>query len=164
MKITQDTVASFHYELKEGESTLETSREGDPVLYLHGYQNLLPAMEKQLEGQEAGAKISMTLTPAEAYGERQDGATQRIPIKHLVDHAKLKNKLRPGMTASVNTEHGPQDAVVLKVGRFNIDIDANHPYAGKTLTFDIEVLEVRKATAEEVSHGHAHGVGGHQHD
>lgn len=164
MKITQDKVASFHYVLKEGDTQLETSRDGDPVLYLHGYQNLLPAMEKHLEGQEAGASVTMTLTPAEAYGARRDGATQRIPIKHLADHAQLKNKLRPGMTVSVNTEQGPQDAVVLKVGRFNIDIDANHPYAGKTLTFELEVLDVRNATAEEVSHGHAHGVGGHQHD
>jgi FKBP-type peptidyl-prolyl cis-trans isomerase SlyD len=75
----------------------------------------------------------------------------------------LKNRLRVGMTVAINTEHGPQDAVVLKVGKFNVDVDANHPYAGKTLTFDIEVLEVRDATADELQHGHAHGVGGHNH-
>lgn len=163
MTISQDKVVSFHYDLKEADTLLETSRDGDPVLYLHGYQNLLPAMEKGLEGQVAGAKVSLTLSPEEAYGKRQDGATQRIPIKHLVDHAKLKNKLRAGMTVAINTEQGPQDAVVIKVGKFNVDVDANHPYAGKTLTFDIEVLEVRDATADEVAHGHAHGVGGHNH-
>lgn len=163
MNISQDKVVSFHYDLKDADTQLESSRDGDPVLYLHGYQNLLPAMEKGLEGQSAGAKVSLTLTPEEAYGKRQDGATQRIPIKHLVDHAKLKNKLRAGMTVAINTEQGPQDAVVIKVGKFNVDVDANHPYAGKTLTFDIEVLEVRDATADEVAHGHAHGVGGHNH-
>ena len=163
MTISQDKVVRFHYELKESDTQLETSRDGEPVLYLHGHQNLLPAMEKALEGQSAGAKVSLTLKPEEAYGKREEGATQRIPIKHLVDHARLKNKLRVGMTVAINTEHGPQDAVVLKVGKFNVDVDGNHPYAGKTLTFDIEVLDIRDASAEELQHGHAHGVGGHNH-
>lgn len=163
MKISNDSVVSFHYDLREGEEKLESSRDGEPVLYLHGHDNLLPAMEKGIDGLEAGAKVSLTLAPEEAYGAKRAGATQRIPIKHLVDHAKLKNKLRVGMTVAINTEHGAQDAVVLKVGKFNVDVDANHPFAGKTLTFDIEVLEVRAATAEELQHGHAHGVGGHHH-
>ena len=164
MRIDQDKVVSFHYDLKEAGQPLESSREGDAVLYLHGHQNLLPAMEKAFEGKSEGDAFSITLTPEQAYGKRREGETQRIPIKHLMDHAKLKNRLRPGMTVAVNTEHGPQDAVVVKVGKFNVDIDANHPYAGKTLTFDIDVLSVREASADEVSHGHAHGVGGHQHD
>ena len=68
------------------------------------------------------------------------------------------------MTVQVNTQHGPWDAVVLKVGKFNVDIDSNHPLAGKTLSFEIEVVEVRDATSEELAHGHAHGAGGHHHD
>ena len=67
------------------------------------------------------------------------------------------------MATVVNTSHGQREVMVLKVGRFNIDVDTNHPYAGKTLTYDIEVGEVRDATAEEVAHGHAHGPGGHHH-
>lgn len=164
VKIEQDKVVGFHYDLKEAEQLLESSRNEDAVLYLHGHQNLLPAMEKAFEGKAEGDNFSITLAPEEAYGKRREGETQRIPIKHLVDHAKLKNRLRPGMTVAVNTDHGPQDAVVIKVGKFNVDIDANHPYAGKTLTFDISILSVRDASADEVSHGHAHGVGGHQHD
>lgn len=163
MKISQDCVVSFHYDLKEGDVVLESSREDEPVLYMHGHDNLLPAMEKGIDGLETGAKITLTLNPEDAYGVRRDGATQRIPVKHLVDFAKLKNKLRVGMTVAINTEHGPQDAVVLKVGKFNVDVDANHPFAGKTLTFDIEILEVRVATGEELAHGHAHGAGGHHH-
>ena len=89
---------------------------------------------------------------------------QRIPIKHLHNHEKLKNKIKVGMTVQVNTQNGPWDAVVLKVGKFNVDIDSNHPLAGKTLTFALEVVDVRDATPEELSHGHAHGVGGHHHD
>lgn len=163
MTIGPDKVVAFHYDLKEGETQLETSREGEPVLYLHGHNNLLPAMEKGLEGLATGATVSLTLAPEDAYGQRQEGAVQRIPIKHLLDYAKLKNKLRPGMVVAVNTEHGPFDAVVLKVGKFNVDIDANHLYAGKTLTFDISIESVRDASAEELEHGHAHGAGGHQH-
>jgi FKBP-type peptidyl-prolyl cis-trans isomerase SlyD len=165
MKISADTVVSFHYRLSEAEGELlEASHDGDPTLFLFGHENLLPALEKAFDGKEAGDKFSVTLAPDEAYGPRREGATQRIPIKHLHNHAALKNRLRPGMKVMVNTEHGPWEAVVLKVGKFNVDIDSNHPYAGKTLNFDIEVMDVREASADELAHGHAHGVGGHHHD
>jgi FKBP-type peptidyl-prolyl cis-trans isomerase SlyD len=164
MKISADTVVSFHYRLSEAGQPLEDTYDGDATLFLYDHDNLLPALEKAFEGKVAGEKFSLTLTPEEAYGPRQEGATQRIPIKHLHDHAKLKNKIRPGMKVVVNTEHGPWEAVVLKAGKFNVDIDSNHPYAGKTLTFDIEVVSTRAATADELAHGHAHGAGGHQHD
>lgn len=165
MKISVDTVVSFHYRLSEAEGELlEESYDGDPNLFLFGHETLLPALEKTFEGKEAGDKFSVTLAPDEAYGPRREGATQRIPIKHLHDYAKLKNRIRPGMKVMVNTEHGPWEAIVLKAGKFNVDIDSNHPYAGKTLNFDIEVVAVREASADELAHGHAHGVGGHHHD
>lgn len=165
MNAVQDKVVSFHYQLKDVDGTvLESSYEGEPSLYLHGHNNLLPALEKALEGKAVGEKIEVTLSPEEGYGLRKEGAVQRIPVKHLVGHEKLKNKLKPGMMVQVNTQHGPWDAVVLKVGKFNVDIDSNHPLAGKTLNFALEVAAVRDASAEELAHGHAHGVGGHQHD
>ncbi|MGN0920326.1 MAG: peptidylprolyl isomerase [Cellvibrio sp.] len=165
MSVTQDKVVSFHYQLSDVDGTLlESSYESDPTLYLHGHRNLLPALESELEGKAAGDKIEVTLTPEQGYGLRQEGAVQRIPIKHLHNHEKLKNKIKVGMTVQVNTPHGPWDAVVLKVGKFNVDIDSNHPLAGKTLKFALEVVEVRDATAEELAHGHAHGVGGHHHE
>lgn len=165
MSIGTNSVVSFHYRLSEtGGDLLESSYEGDPTLYLHGHDNLLPALEKHFEGRSAGEKFEVQLAPEDGYGHRQEGATQRIPVKHLLDYAKLKNRLKPGMTVAVNTQHGPWEAVVLKVGKFNVDIDSNHPLAGKNLTFAIEILDVRGATADELAHGHAHGKGGHQHD
>lgn len=165
MSIGTNSVVSFHYRLSEtGGDLLESSYEGDPTLYLHGHDNLLPALEKHFEGRSAGEKFEVQLAPEDGYGHRQEGATQRIPVKHLLDYAKLKNRLKPGMRVAVNTQHGPWEAVVLKVGKFNVDIDSNHPLAGKNLTFAIEILEVRGATADELAHGHAHGKGGHQHD
>lgn len=165
MSVTQDKVVSFHYQMSDVDGTLlETSYEADPTLYLHGHRNLLPALESALDGKAVGEKTQVTLTPEEGYGLRKEGAVQRIPIKHLHNHEKLKNKIKVGMTVQVNTQNGPWDAVVLKVGKFNVDIDSNHPLAGKTLTFALEVVDVRDATPEELSHGHAHGVGGHHHD
>ncbi len=165
MQIGSDKVVGFHYRLSDADGTLiENSYEGDPSLYLHGHDNLLPAMEAALEGKQTGDKLTLDLSPEQAYGERREGAVQRIPIKHLLDYDKLKNKLKPGMKVAVNTAHGPWEAVVLKVGKFNVDIDSNHPLAGKHLCFELEVTSVREATADELAHGHAHGVGGHQHD
>lgn len=164
MHISADKVVSFHYRLSEinGE-LLESSYDGEPSLYLHGHGNLLAALEEALIGKQTGEKVSVNLEPEQAYGMRKEGAIQRIPIKHLLDFAKLKNKLKPGMKVGVNTERGPWEAVVLKVGKFNVDIDSNHPLAGKSLTFEIEIVEVRDATADELAHGHAHGAGGHHH-
>lgn len=165
MQISADKVVSFHYNLKDVDGTLlETSYDVEPTLYLHGHSNILASLEDVLEDKAAGDKVSVTLAPDQAYGERKEGAVQRIPIKHLHNHTALKNKLKPGMKVQVNTQHGPWEAIVLKVGKFNVDIDSNHPLAGKTLSFDIEVVDVREATAEELAHGHAHGAGGHHHD
>lgn len=165
MQITADKVVSFHYRLSEtGADEIESSYDAEPTLYLHGHNNLLAALEAALDGKTVGDKVSVSLTPEQAYGVRQEGAVQRIPIKHLRDHDKLKNKLKPGMKVAVNTQHGPWEALVLKVGKFNVDIDSNHPLAGKHLDFALDVIAVRDATDEEIAHGHAHGVGGHHHD
>lgn len=165
MQISADKVVSFHYRLSEtGGELLENSYDTEPTLYLHGHSGLLAALESALEGKQAGDKVTVNLTPEQGYGLRQEGAIQRIPIKHLLGHEKLKNKIKVGMKVAVNTQHGPWDAVVLKAGKFNVDIDSNHPLAGKHLDFELEVVEVRDATSDELAHGHAHGVGGHQHD
>ncbi|WP_317931618.1 peptidylprolyl isomerase [Halioxenophilus sp. WMMB6] len=159
MTIEKDSVVQFHYSAKEGDTELESTYGDEPVLYLHGHDNLMPALEEALSGKSAGDDVSITLPPEQAYGERTEAEPRRVPIKHLV----TKGKIKPGMIVQVNTEHGPMEAVVVKVGLKNIDIDTNHPYAGKTLTFEIKILDVRPATPEELAHGHAHGIGGHHH-
>ena len=160
MAITQNSVVTFHYTLsgEQGE-TLESTRESDPMLYLHGAGNIIPGLEKAMDGREAGDTFSVTISPEEAYGPRVPGKVQRVPAKHFPQ----PQKLRAGQRVRLNTRRGPMQAVVLKVGRFNVDIDANHPLAGRTLTFDVEIIDVRDATAEEMAHRHAHGPGGAQH-
>lgn len=161
MKIDNDKVVTFHYALRDSEGSFsESSEGGQPVTYLHGHDNIVPGLEKELTGRAGGDKLSVTVAPEEAYGVRDPNGVQRVPIKHLASHGKLA----PGQLVAVNTNVGIRQARVLKVGRFNVDLDWNHPLAGKTLIFDVEVVAVRDATAEELEHGHAHGPEGHGHD
>ena len=142
MKVSFNAVATFSYILKDSQGVeLERSSPDEPIAYLHGYQNILFALEQ-------------------AYGSRQEASIQRVPIKHLVVKPK---KMAVGAMVKVNTADGVKDATVVKVGKFTVDLDTNHPLAGQALSFSIVIESVREATAEEIDHGHAHGVGGHQH-
>jgi FKBP-type peptidyl-prolyl cis-trans isomerase SlyD len=160
MNIENRKVVTFHYTLsdEQGEQ-LESSREGDPMTYLHGTGNIIPGLEKAMAGKAAGDRFEVTVEPAEAYGERNESAIQRIPAKHF----KQAGRLKPGKVVVMQTRQGPRQLTVVKVGRFNVDVDTNHPMAGLSLTFDVEVTDVRDATDEEVSHGHVHGPGGVDH-
>ena len=160
MNIEDKKVVSFHYTLcdEHGEQ-LESSREGDPMTYLHGDGNIIPGLEKALVGKVAGDQFEVNVEPAEAYGERNENGIQRIPAKHF----KQAGRLEPGQVVAFQTKQGPRRVTVVKVGRFNVDIDTNHPMAGLSLTFDVEVTDIRDATAEEVKHGHVHGPGGIDH-
>lgn len=164
MQISKDAVVTFHYTLLDDQQQeLESSHSGDPVAYLHGHGNIIAGLESAMQGREAGDEFETTVAPAQGYGERQENAVQRVPIKHLLGDKRQLTRLKPGQVVSINTENGARQVMVVKAGKFNIDVDVNHPLAGKTLTFKVSVQEVRAATAEEVAHGHAHGVGGHQH-
>jgi FKBP-type peptidyl-prolyl cis-trans isomerase SlyD len=159
MQIKKDTVVELHYTLSEGDSTVETSRDGEPMVMLVGYQNMLTAVEDAMQGKAAGDTFSLTLEPEQAYGVRKEDSVQRIPLKHLQGAKKWK----PGMVAVVDSNQGRKQVTVVKVGRFNVDCDVNHPLAGKTLNFDIEIMSVREAEPAEISHGHVHGKGGVHH-
>jgi len=164
MKIAEKTVAQFHYVLKnEAGEEIESSHNAEPLAYLHGANNTLAGLETALEGKEAGEKFSVTLQPEEAYGERQEDLIQRVPAKHLQGLPSKNAKWKTGMIAVVQTEQGQRQVTVVKTGKFMITVDINPPLAGKVITFDIDLIDVRAATDEEVEHGHAHGVGGHQH-
>lgn len=162
MTIEKDKVVAFHYVLRdEAGNSIESSHGDEPMVYLHGnYRNLLPALESALAGHDKGDELSVTLPPEKAYGIRREDALQRVPIKHLLTRHK---RYRPGMAVKVNAEGGPRDAVVVKVGRFNLDVDTNHPLAGKTVTFDITIEDIRDALPEERQHGHSHGWEGAPH-
>jgi FKBP-type peptidyl-prolyl cis-trans isomerase SlyD len=160
MQIAKDTVAVFHYKLSEvGGNFSEDSRSDEPVAYLHGHGNILPGLEAVLLDKTADEQVSITLPPEQAYGIIKAELKQRMSIKHL----KFNGKLKAGDIAWVETEEGPRQVTVIKPGKFMAEVDTNHPLAGKTLTFDIEVINVREATEEEIAHGHAHGDGGHHH-
>lgn len=160
MQIEKNKVISFHYRLTDEEGTeIENSYDGDPVAYLHGYRNIIQGLEQAMAGKQSGESFTTTVEPELGYGLRKESSVQRIPIKHLM----TKGKLKPGMVVAVQTEHGARQVTVVKVGKFNVDVDTNHPFAGKVLNFAVEILDVRDASAEEIAHGHAHGVGGHHH-
>ena len=159
MQINKDTVVAFHYKLYEVDQMLEDSGAAEPVLYMHGKQGMLQGLQDELEGKRAGDEVDITLPPEKAYGHRQDVQPERVPIKHVRSNGKIKT----GDVVQVNTQEGPREVLVIKVGRFNVDVDTNHPLAGKTLRFVVTIHDVREATTEELAHGHAHGAGGHQH-
>jgi FKBP-type peptidyl-prolyl cis-trans isomerase SlyD len=160
MKIDKNTVASFHYDLADGAGNrIESSRSGQPLAVLHGAGNVIPGVEAALAGREAGERFSVTVPPEQGYGERREGLVQRVPKKYFRDGQRL----RPGDTTVLSTRDGQRVVTVAKVGQSVIDVDLNHPMAGRTLVFDIEVVSVREATPEEIDHGHAHEPGGHHH-
>ncbi len=160
MQIAKDTVVQFNYVLKDADgSTLEETDTDQPLLYLQGHNNMLAGVESALEGHAKGDSVTVTLAPEQAYGKVREDAVIKVPVKHL----QGAKKWRPGMVATVNTEKGQHQVTIVKMGRFMASVDTNHPFAGKTITFDMQVVDVRQATANEVSHRHAHGAGGHQH-
>lgn len=163
MKISKGTVVQFHYRIKDLDGKeLESNFGAQAVAYLHGYNNMMVGIEKSLESMSKGDVLEAELEAAETYGEIQADSEQRISVKHLLS-AEKKPKWKAGMTAVVNTEQGQREVTIVKVGKFMVTIDTNHPLAGKTLQFEFEVEDVRTATDEEIEHGHAHGAGGHHH-
>ncbi len=168
MIIADDCAVAFHYKLcevsKDGSHGpwLEQSSGDRPLWYLHGHKNVIPGLESALTGKKVGDKIEITLAPQDAYGERQSNSIQRVPIKHLHLTPDQK-KLQPGMVVGVQTKQGVRTALVVKAGRFNVDLDTNHPFAGRTLHYQVEIVEVREADAEELAHRHVHAPGSAHH-
>lgn len=156
MQITKNTVAAIHYTLRDNEgNVIDTSSGRDPLHYLHGAGNLIAGMEEGLEGKSKGDKFQLKIEPAKGYGEKDPAMIQQVPRSAFGDQ-----DVRPGMKFSTN--HG-NVVTVTHVGLENVTVDANHELAGVELNFDVEVMEVRNATNEEISHGHVHGPGGHHH-
>ena len=163
MQVSKGTVVQFYYRIKDLDGKELESNFGDQaVAYLHGYNNMMPGIEKSLESMSKGDLLEVELEAVETYGEIQADSEQRISVKHLLSTEK-KPKWKAGMTAVVNTEQGQREVTITKVGKFMVTIDTNHPLAGKTLQFELQVESIRAASDEEIQHGHAHGVGGHQH-
>lgn len=162
MQVAKDTVVSMHYTLHSDDgSRVESSRDGgEPVQILVGRGGIIPGLEKALVGHDAGEQFFVEVEPKDAYGERVEGNVQRVPKKYFKESARL----RRGMTATLSMKDGGQRSVtILKIGSSVVDVDLNHPLAGRKLRFDVEIIAVREATAEEISHRHVHGPGGVEH-
>ncbi|MET0808478.1 MAG: peptidylprolyl isomerase [Pseudoxanthomonas sp.] len=159
MKIAKDSVVRFHYTVSEtGQEALESSNDREPLAILYGHGNIIPGLETAMLDREAGENFGVDVSAADAYGEKRDGLSQRVPKKHFG-----AQKLEPGMQVVLQTNFGPRAVTIQKVGMSVVDVDLNHPMAGKDLHFDVEIVEVREASAEELEHGHVHGEGGHHH-
>ena len=159
MKAELNSVVKFHYSLSSEGAALESSREREPLTILLGAGNIIPGLESAILGREIGERFEVTIAPKEGYGERREDWTQRVPKKYFDQGARLQ----PGATTVLSTKEGQRVVTIIKVGQSVVDVDLTHPMAGKTLCFDIELVEVRSASQEEIAHGHVHGDGGHQH-
>ena len=157
--ITADKAVTIHYAVKNpaGE-VLDKSSEEQPLAFIFGRGMLIPGLEKALEGKTAGDTFSTDVAAEDAYGERHDGLVQAVPREMFGD-----NEVQPGMQFRASTDHGEQSVLVVEVNEETITVDGNHPLAGVDLSFDVEVVDVREATAEELDHGHVHGKGGVEH-
>ncbi|AYV14677.1 MULTISPECIES: peptidylprolyl isomerase [Shewanella] len=164
MQITQHSAVTIHYRLTDAKGQLiESSFEADPMVYLHGMENLIPGLEKALEGKGKGDTLEVTIEAEEAYGPYHDGLRQEVPLEAFGDIQDIV----PGMRFIAETEMGQRPVQVTEVLDNSVIVDGNHPLAGQSLTFNVEVMDVREATAEEVAHGHIHahgGCGSHGHD
>ena len=160
MSIAPDQVVSIHYTLKnDAGEVLDSSADGQPLTYLHGHGNLIPGLERELTGKNSGDKLQVKIAPAEGYGEYDKGLVQRVPRRTL----KGVPNVRVGLRLQAQTEHGARAVTVTQLTGDLVTHDGNHPLAGQHLNFDVEVGEVRAATAEELAHGHVHGPDGHHH-
>ena len=157
--IAKDSAVSFNYTLKDAEGNVIDQSQGEPLVYLHGHSHIIPGLESQLEGKTVGDKLTAVVEPADAYGEYQEQAVQEIPR----DNFQGVDDIQPGMQFQSQAEGQMMLVTVKDVKDDVVVVDANHPLAGKQLTFDVEVVDVRDATEEELSHGHVHGAGGVQH-
>jgi len=157
MQVAEKKAVTIKYTLRDEEgAVLDTTDGRDPLTYLHGAGNLVPGVEEALEGKSPGDEIKVTVPPEKAYGNREDANVRNVPVRKLPD-----GKLGPGTQVRLNTNHGSVIATVLDIKGDYAVIDMNHPLAGKTLRFEMEVVDVRDATEEELAHGHVHGPGEH---
>jgi len=158
LSITQNSVVGFAYTLTDNDGeVIDSADTRDPLVYLHGHSQLIPGMENALGGRAVGDQFSIVLPPEEAYGvydEELAGAVPRSAF-HGVDEVEV------GMQFQMEFPGGMRVVTVTGVDPQHVMVDGNHPLAGETLHFDIEVVSIRAATQDEIDHGHAHGPGGH---
>ena len=160
MQASKDKVVTMHYTLTDTKGEiLDSSNGAEPMPYLHGHMNIIPGLERELEGKKVGDKLTVNVAAKDGYGERNDAMIESVPREMF----QGVDEIQPGMQFHAETGQGMAVVTVVEVGDNEVKIDGNHPLAGTDLTFDVEIVDVRDASAEELEHGHVHGPGGHQH-
>jgi FKBP-type peptidyl-prolyl cis-trans isomerase SlyD len=160
MQIGERTVATFHYTLTNASGqVIDSSADRAPLAYLHGAGNIVPGLEKEMAGRQTGDVFKVVVSPEEGYGMPNPMMIQVVPREAF----QGVETLEVGMEFQAQTPQGPMSVAIAKIDGDEVTVDGNHPLAGQTLHFDIEVTDVRDASLEELTHGHVHGPGGHHH-
>ncbi len=160
MQIANDKVVMIHYTLTNDEGDLlDSSKDQDPLAYLHGFGNIIPGLEKTLTGRSIGDTFKIEIAPEDGYGVRDNEMVQSVPRSAF----EGVDDIEPGMQFQAQSPDGIQLVTVIDIDGDEVILDGNHPMAGITLHFDVEVTDIREATREELEHGHVHGAGGHHH-
>jgi len=160
MQISKNKVVAIDYTLTDKDGNLiDSSKNHGPLMYIQGIGNLIPGLEKELEGKAKGDKVNAVIAPKDAYGERNESLCQEVPRAQFENAAEIE----VGMQFEVDTDQGGLVVTVTKVSDQTVTVDGNHPLAGIELHFDVMVKDIREASPEELAHGHVHGEGGHHH-
>jgi FKBP-type peptidyl-prolyl cis-trans isomerase SlyD len=160
MQIKENSVVSFHYTLTGKDGQIIDSSEGNqPLTYLHGVGQIVPGLENALLGKLAGDKMDVEVSAEEGYGEHHDFMVQQVPREAF----QGVDDIEPGMQFQAQTPQGAMTVTVTAADETTVTVDGNHPLAGQPLFFGVEIVSVRDASEEEVTHGHVHGEGGHHH-
>lgn len=156
--VADDVVVTLEYTVKVDGQVVDTSADHEPIEFIQGQGQVIPGLEKQLYGLAEGAKKSFAVSPREGYGERDADAVADVPRGEFPPEIPLE----PGVELQMEDEEGDvMNAVIVSVGSENVRLDFNHPLAGKELHFEVQVLGLRKATPEELDHGHVHSSDHH---
>jgi FKBP-type peptidyl-prolyl cis-trans isomerase SlyD len=156
MNISENKAVFIHYTLRDQDGNiLDQSDNNQPLAYLHGAGNIIPGLEGQLVGKVAGDKFQAVVQPEEGYGAHQEELVFKAPRENFQGE-----HLEAGMEVELDFGDETAVALVAEVGDTEVTLDLNHPLAGQTLFFDVDVVNVRDASLEEISHGHVHGIGG----
>lgn len=157
MQVATNKAVTIHYTLtNQAGDIVDSSRDGDPLAYIHGIGSLVPGLEKELEGKGVGDNVTVTVQPEDGYGHKTPELIQVVPKEAF----HFDGEIEVGMRFQAETDHGIELVEVIAVDDESVTVDANHPLAGEALNFDVDVVDVRDATAEEIEHGHIHGEGG----
>ena len=156
--VSEGKVVVFHYTLTDDDGEeIESSREGDPLPYLHGAAKIVPGLEEEMDGRNAGDTFQVDVSPEQGYGAKRGPGPQQVDRSEFPEEVELYE----GMAFTAEAEDGSELPLwITDIDGDDIFVDQNHPLAGETLHFDVEIIDVRDATDEEIQHGHAHGIDG----